>query len=101
MQKQKQTSSLGSKAFTAFGALALAFILAASYHLDGPADYSAEWQRADVMMDAQNAAAAMFRKEAAGQAVCEELRGFNATASFDADGSLLCSAGRTVIKASL
>lgn len=105
MQQQqyaRRTSNrFTGKVFTVAGALTMALVLSASYHLDGPADYSAEWQRADAMMDAQNTAAAMFRKEAAGQAACEELRGFNATASFDADGSLLCAAGRTVIKASL
>ena len=82
-------------------AAAIAAVLCMAHLLDGPADYSAEWQKADYLMELQDAAKAQRRMELAGQAACEDLRGYNTTASFDADGTLYCAGGQTVIKASL
>ena len=83
------------------GALALAALLALGTTLDGPTDYSAEWQQADYLIELQNAANAQHRMELAGQAACEDLRGYNTTAQFDSAGTLYCAGGQTVVKASL
>lgn len=101
--QRRPAGRLGRHAYTACGVLALSLILGMSFQLDGPADfdYSAEWQRADNLVERQNAQAALQRKELAGQAACEDLRGVNVTASFDADGALYCAGGRTTIKAAL
>ena len=92
---------MNTAAVNCLGALALVVLLALGTTLDGPADYSAEWQQADYLMELQEAARAQRRTELAGQAACEDLRGYNTTASFDADGTLYCAGGQTVVKASL
>ena len=88
-------------AFNCLAAAAIAMLLGMAHLLDGPADYSAEWQKADYLIELQDAAKAQRRLELAGQAACEDLRGYNTTARFDADGTLYCAGGQTVIKASL
>lgn len=94
-------TSLTTTTVNTLAALAIAMVLAMAHLLDGPADYSAEWQKADYLLELQDAAKAQRRVELAGQAACEDLRGFNTTARFDASGELFCAAGQTVVKASL
>ena len=94
-------TSLTNTTVNTLAALAIAMVLGMAHLLDGPADYSAEWQKADYLVELQDAAKTQRRVELAGQAACEDLRGYNSTARFDASGALYCAGGQTVVKASL
>ena len=100
-QRPSRAGRIGDKALTVIGVLGMSLVLATSFHLDGPADYSAEWSKAEYLIELQDAAKAQHRIELAGQAACEDLRGYNTTARFDAAGTLYCAGGQTVVKASL
>lgn len=100
-RRQSAVSSIGNTALTLAGVVAMCLVLATSFHLDGPADYSAEWDKADYLLELQNSAAAQNRLEVAAQSACEDLRGYNTTARFDAAGTLYCASGQTLVKAAL
>ncbi len=100
-RRQCVVSSIGNTALTLAGVVAICLVLATSFHLDSPTDHSAEWEQADYLLELQNAATAQHRLELAAQSACEDLRGYNTTARFDADGTLFCAGGQTLVKLAL
>ena len=66
-----------------------------------PQDNSSEWQSSAELIELQASEAGTARREAAGQALCNQERGPNSEARWLEDGSLACTAGRRILKASL
>ena len=79
----------------------LAAIISTAYMLDYSEDHSNEWQRSAELLELQATEAGTARREAAAQALCTQERGPNSEARWLADGSLVCTAGRRVVRASL
>jgi len=70
---------------------ALAAILLAGKPLD---DHSAEWNHSTALLDAQQHAQAVERRNRAAQQLCIKLHGPGVAAAWDADDRLVCSARR-------
>lgn len=75
----------------------LALVLAASFHLDGPADHQADWADSRAIKELQAAQAGSARQQAAAQALCIEARGPNSEAVWTAEGHLVCSSKRGLV----
>ena len=82
-------------ALTAGLTAALAAILLAGPALD---DNSDEWAASQALADAQKAAQLAARTEKSAQALCQRIKGPNATPRWTADGELTCvgTRGRAV-----
>ena len=79
----------------------MAAIISFSGLLEGPIDNRDEWNRSAELIELQASEAGTARREAAGQALCSQEQGPNSEARWLVDGSLVCTAGRRIIKASL
>ena len=79
-----------SALLTAIGVISIALALS-SAHLLGPDDNSAEWGQSENLKALQASEPGTARREAAGQALCNEVRGPNSEARWLEDGSLVCS----------
>lgn len=66
---------------------AIAAILLAGKPLD---DHSADWNHSTALADAQRAAQLAARTEKSAQAMCQRIKGPNATPRWTADGELTC-----------
>jgi hypothetical protein len=71
------------------GALAMAFVLSASFHLDGPDDHHAEHAQALALGDAQKQAARELRRDLAAAELCRLQHGESGYSWTEA-GSLVC-----------
>lgn len=79
--------------------VAIAFVLAAGYLLDGPDDTQAEWDQSQALKELQATEAGTARRQAAAQALCNQERGPNSQARWLQDGSLVCTTRRAVVTA--
>lgn len=75
-------------------AAVMAIAMAASFHLDGPADHQADWADSDAIKALQVTEAGTARRNAAAQRVCAQARGPNSEARWTADGDLVCTTRR-------
>lgn len=80
-----------NRALTWIIAALAAVAIAAACNLDGPDDNSAEWDQSENLKALQASEPETARREAAAQALCNEVRGPNSEARWDADGKLGCT----------
>ena len=69
------------------GAVGIAAVLSSGHLLD---DNSADWNHSTALADAQRAAQLAARTEKSAQAMCQRIKGPNATPRWTADGELTC-----------
>ena len=79
-------------------ALLLALVLAASHLLNGPDNHQAEWDQSQALKELQASQAGTQRREAAAQALCSQERGPNSEARWTAEGHLVCTTRRGVVR---
>ncbi len=73
-------------------AAALAFVLAVSWHLDGPENHQLEWDTSTALRELQASQAQTRRFDAAAQALCIEQLGAGAIVLLTIDGDVVCRA---------
>ena len=71
---------------------ALAFVLAVSWHLDGPENHQSEWDQSKALKELQASQAQTRRFDAAAQALCVEQLGAGAIVLLTLDGDVVCRA---------
>lgn len=87
-----------NRAATWFAATCIAIAMAAAGNLDGPDDHEAEWAQSTELQALQDSQAGTARREAAAQALCSKERGPNSEARWTADGDLVCTTRRGLVK---
>ena len=60
-------------------------------------DHGTEWAESESLAELQATEAGTARREAAGQALCNEARGPNSQARWTADGDLVCRSGNRFV----
>lgn len=78
------------------GAIAL---LIAGALMDGPEDYSGEWEQSDALQALRSTQVGTQRRQVAAQKLCNEARGPNSEARWTNDDSLVCTTRRGVVMA--
>ena len=75
-------------------------LLIAGALMDGPEDFSADWDQSSALMELQAAEAGTARQQRAAQALCTQERGPNSEARWTTAGDLVCTTRRGVVIAS-
>ena len=73
-------------------AAALALLMSAAWHLDGPTDHQADWSASTELKELQASAKQAANLENAAIELCTKERGAGAAVLWTADGSLVCRA---------
>ena len=82
----------------AAGFLAIVALIAGAL-MDGPEDYSAEWEQSTSLKELRATQAGTVRRQRAAQKLCTEARGSNSEARWTDDDSLVCTTRRGVVVA--
>ncbi|MES2909863.1 MAG: hypothetical protein V4718_00655 [Pseudomonadota bacterium] len=74
-----------------FIAAAICIAVGSAWQLDGPEDHQAEWADSHELKELQLTEAGTARRQAAGQKLCEKVRGPNSEARWTVDDDLVCT----------
>lgn len=86
---------------TRFGAITVGAIalLIAGVLMDGPEDYSAEWEQSASLQELRATQSGTQRREVAAQKLCNEARGPNSEARWMDDDTMVCTTRRGFVLA--
>ena len=74
-------------------------LLIAGALMDGPEDFSGEWEQSESLQALRDTQAGTQRRQVAAQKLCNEARGPNSEARWTDDDSLVCTTRRGVVVA--